>query len=503
MTHHTFGNDEARRRVLVIAGMHRSGTSALAGALHQLGAALPKHLIHPNDNNPRGYFESEVLYPLHDQLFSDAGCAWNQLKGPTSDWFASEAADQWVNRLVDVAKQEFPDAALLVFKDPRICRLLPIWKRVFEKLEIEAHYLLPVRNPFDVARSLQIASDVPKASGLLLWLDYFLHAERDTRDERRGFIHYDELTVDWQSEITRACSQAGVSLPLPDRTTQAGIDDFLMQGAAPRSHGDRAKSPDAHPWIETAYHEALRGCADENPDPAVLDEICESLELAEAALGASVASMEYQLQVERGRRRVLEENISSLEERLEARVNERRELRDRLSQRRDEAHALSKTVELLMRWVLDRTREADKPASAELRAALAAIEKAEPAAIPQIASTAALLADKNVQLANHERERADRAALVVEAGKRVATAEGELARLQRVAAERAREDEDQRHTLQGLREQLQRAEDDLRVERVRAASTAAEQERLSRELAEQLRRSGSNWFARVLKGMGL
>ena len=42
---------------LVVLGMHRSGTSALAGMLHHLGVALGDRLMKATLDNPRGYWE--------------------------------------------------------------------------------------------------------------------------------------------------------------------------------------------------------------------------------------------------------------------------------------------------------------------------------------------------------------------------------------------------------------------------------------------------------------
>ncbi|MCP5043045.1 MAG: sulfotransferase family protein, partial [bacterium] len=50
-----------RRHAIVVAGMHRSGTSALAGVLHRPGAELPATPLPPNENNPDGYAESRVI----------------------------------------------------------------------------------------------------------------------------------------------------------------------------------------------------------------------------------------------------------------------------------------------------------------------------------------------------------------------------------------------------------------------------------------------------------
>ena len=62
--------------VILILGMHRSGTSVLTRAVNLLGAALPKSILGKNSSNLRGHWESEVMIVAHDDLLSDSGSDW-------------------------------------------------------------------------------------------------------------------------------------------------------------------------------------------------------------------------------------------------------------------------------------------------------------------------------------------------------------------------------------------------------------------------------------------
>jgi len=62
----TSETDERTVAVLVL-GMHRSGTSSVAGALIRLGGGAPLSLIPPLPENPRGFWESSVLTTLNDR----------------------------------------------------------------------------------------------------------------------------------------------------------------------------------------------------------------------------------------------------------------------------------------------------------------------------------------------------------------------------------------------------------------------------------------------------
>src|SRR4030095_1407423 len=74
-----------QRHALLVLGMHRSGTSALTNLLVHLGAAPPKTLMGPNQNNPLGFWESQSLCALHDRLLNAAGSSWDA-------WTALDAA---------------------------------------------------------------------------------------------------------------------------------------------------------------------------------------------------------------------------------------------------------------------------------------------------------------------------------------------------------------------------------------------------------------------------
>ena len=64
------------KTAIIVSGMHRCGTSAIAGVLHLLGASLPRKLMPAMPENPRGFFESLDVKALNDRIFADAGREW-------------------------------------------------------------------------------------------------------------------------------------------------------------------------------------------------------------------------------------------------------------------------------------------------------------------------------------------------------------------------------------------------------------------------------------------
>ena len=67
-------------RAVCVTGMHRSGTSFIAGALGFLGVALgaPERMLRPGPDNPKGYFEIQAITQLDDELLAHLGGAWDQ-----------------------------------------------------------------------------------------------------------------------------------------------------------------------------------------------------------------------------------------------------------------------------------------------------------------------------------------------------------------------------------------------------------------------------------------
>jgi hypothetical protein len=243
------------RQVLLVLGMHRSGTSATAGLLVQLGAQMAATPMPANRNNPRGYWESNAIFRLHDRLLAEAGSAWDDWGRLAPDRLAPEAAGM----IAQVFQAEFGDAPLAVLKDPRICRFLPLWLELLAGLGVTAKAVIPLRHPFEVARSLERRDGMPRDEALLLWLRHCLEAERATRGIPRCLLPYEALVTDW-----RACA---------DRLA-AALDL------------DSAADPELAAWVGTTRTALDALAAGEDPAASArLDAVGTALDAADALMG--------------------------------------------------------------------------------------------------------------------------------------------------------------------------------------------------------------------------
>ena len=66
-----------KKTALIVLGMHRSGTSSVAGALALAGAAAPKHLMPAAADNPKGFWESSAVADFNDRILNREGSNWH------------------------------------------------------------------------------------------------------------------------------------------------------------------------------------------------------------------------------------------------------------------------------------------------------------------------------------------------------------------------------------------------------------------------------------------
>ena len=165
-----------RSKLILVAGMHRSGTSALTRALNLAGLPLPGNLLEPLPANPDGYWEPVDVILLHNRMLESLGSCWDDFRAIPRAWFAGAEAAAFAAELGRWIEGEMGGGGALLVKDPRICRFLPLWAAVCGRLNIDVHAILAVRNPLEVVASLERRNKFPAIKSALLWSRYFIDA---------------------------------------------------------------------------------------------------------------------------------------------------------------------------------------------------------------------------------------------------------------------------------------------------------------------------------------
>lgn len=142
---------------ILVLGMHRSGTSCLAGMLAAGGLASAGDAVR-NWDNARGHFEMLDAVRLDEAVLAHSGGHW---LAPTAElrWTDEHAA------MRDRILATRIDGRPALIKDPRTLLVLPFWRAS----AIPFHAVAIVRHPLAVARSLESWRSMPIGDGVRLW----------------------------------------------------------------------------------------------------------------------------------------------------------------------------------------------------------------------------------------------------------------------------------------------------------------------------------------------
>lgn len=213
--------------VILVLGMHRSGTSALAGTFSQLGLSLGDDLMPATaDANPKGYFEHVRVVQAHDRLLAALGMDWADARPLPESWLRHPVTRQVRKELEALVRQLLEDGSAVVIKDPRACRFVPLWRDLLADMGVPVHFAFIVRHPVEVAASLRRRDGMSEYRAGLLSLAYQLEAEQATRGASRLFITYEDLIADWRLQVERCRLIFGVGV-LPESRVDDAVDSFL------------------------------------------------------------------------------------------------------------------------------------------------------------------------------------------------------------------------------------------------------------------------------------
>ncbi len=215
---------QARIAILVL-GMHRSGTSALARLVGWLGAALPGDAIEAHADNARGYWESAAIVKADDQLLRVARSSWFDPRALDLSRLEPSALRSRKDRIWEAMTAAFGDARLFAVKDPRQCRFVPTIVETLAEHGVAARAVLMLRSPEAIARSVAARDGTTPAFAQLLWLRHMIDAERGTRGLKRALVGYDAMLDDWRGTAEKLLPLTGGTMP--EGETAAAIDAFL------------------------------------------------------------------------------------------------------------------------------------------------------------------------------------------------------------------------------------------------------------------------------------
>ena len=191
-------NSELPARLIAVLGMHRSGTSYLAGSLQEAGLILGD--CHTwNKHNEKGNRENQKFVDLHDAILEANGGSWD----------TPPAKIVWSNEHIARAKAllaEHAGAPNFGFKDPRTLLVLDGWKHLYPSIELIGIY----RHPNAVAKSLEKRSSKSREESLKLWYAYNKALFDEYKINKFSILNFDNDEADLDEKMLGAAAEMGL-----------------------------------------------------------------------------------------------------------------------------------------------------------------------------------------------------------------------------------------------------------------------------------------------------
>ena len=190
--------------VILVMGMHRSGTSALAGLLYAGGIFMGEELVGKSHNNPKGHYEDKRLLSINRKILKSFGGSWRNVP----DMRYEELPNDLLSNMKELYQRYASSHEIWGWKDPRMGVTFPVWYKVLRAEKIV--FLHIIRKPEEVFLSLEKRDRFTKDQAEGLWAKYNLSIENCRKNWKidNVVIMFNNLVEDplkEQRKIERLC----------------------------------------------------------------------------------------------------------------------------------------------------------------------------------------------------------------------------------------------------------------------------------------------------------
>ena len=256
-----------RRPIVLVLGMHRSGTSLCSHLLSALGVDMADKIAGPGNpaptpDNPRGHWERWEIVEFHDRILGlfnrDYLGRFHDFALPVA-WWADPRVAQIRREIVAFLESRMGDG-YFGFKDPRTVRLMPVWHQIFNELKLAPKLVLCLRNPAQVARSLHARDSLDPANGEYRWLAYMIDFYRYTSNFECCSVEYEE----WFDNPAANIEKLRQFLDLPWQQSESDLALLLSDLIDPTARHDDPEHHEANqPLVRSLYKLASRAGRDD------------------------------------------------------------------------------------------------------------------------------------------------------------------------------------------------------------------------------------------------
>ncbi len=249
-----------RRKVVVVLGMHRSGTSLTTNMLQSMGVTLGDELIPGRKENPLGFFENSQfvaeIKSLEDVLGRRPFRPSGLLPFPP-DWLSRDEVVAGRKTLTGLLAESLKrtETGVFGFKDPRTCRFLPLWQQVFEELGVEPLYLLALRHPRATAKSNIARTSLTPQEADLIWMLHYSEAIIHTGAQISVVAEYERWFSDPETQASEVASALGLGDGYDPNRFKEEAGKFVT---ADYDHSDNGPDVEIGPVVSELYERMRR-----------------------------------------------------------------------------------------------------------------------------------------------------------------------------------------------------------------------------------------------------
>jgi hypothetical protein len=262
-----------RRPIVLVLGMHRSGTSLCSHILSALGFDMTDNIPGPGNasltpDNPRGHWERWEIVEFHDRILGLFDRSyWGRFHDfplPVA-WWADPRVVQIRREMVAFLQKRMTDD-YFGFKDPRTVRLLPVWHQIFNELKLTPKIVLCLRNPAQVAQSLYARDGLDPAIGEYRWLVHTVDLVRYASSLDMCTLEYEG----WFGDPTANLEKLKQFLGLPWQQSESELGMMLSGIIDPSARHDDSELREAsQPVVRSLYKLIRRAGKDREADEQI------------------------------------------------------------------------------------------------------------------------------------------------------------------------------------------------------------------------------------------
>ena len=199
--------------IILVVGMHRSGTSLVARGLHAMGANLGERIdTEPHPANPHGHWEHTDVWQAQERLLIRFGREWHSSPGPLPHrWMEWPDTTATIARLTAVATAEIEQHGHWVVKDPRSSLLIPLWREVAHRAGSRLRIVRIFRADDEVAASLEARNGMPREFAVRIWADHQRSIDRDAMGMECKTFRHDAIMCEPLAAFTEMGAWCGLS----------------------------------------------------------------------------------------------------------------------------------------------------------------------------------------------------------------------------------------------------------------------------------------------------